>query len=257
MDSTSSGSAIGGSDAPMPPSHRPFQDTKAFIIIPLVLIVVIIGIGAFLITNKGHSAALTSSSTLPTTSLNGQSSTITQSSTVNPTTSISNNQANVTCPCMTKTQIIALFNDSYTAQSSAIYSTRSSTNFSNDSSLPQPLFNSLVKKWYVKYNGPGNQGHNSSFSETIIKSTDAAGLYNYELNYSLSHSNATHSQGTTYTGFNYTYWGLTVKNDSGAEANYAIVIGYKDGYFVSADAATVNNGSRLYYTQDALDLSLP
>lgn len=207
---------------PQPTPARSFQNTKAFIIVPIILIIIVIAAGSFLLLNKQGStssvstsiASAANSTTIVTSSINSGSS----------------------CPCLSAQQFkqilnisaaksqTAIFNVTFAQNNSALSKLQSHNPEANKTALPAAIQDNLTEAWIVSYNALSA----GSSTEVVMKSSNINGFINY-FNSETTSSSSEIPIGNI-NGFHYLYlafplFGINTITIEGYTNDYIIVFG--------------------------------
>ena len=232
------------SASPAEPRAKSMWDTQAFIILPVLLIVLAVGFFMFLQFDL-HTTSLhllqNTTSKSPTATNNASNSYSTSNpkasnNATNITTSVSSSNGNVntSCPCLTGEQFSGLFNNSLEGTYNIVAENQQGIGISWASSAPPPsqqLAGST--RWYVLYNfSGGNAG------ETVDKISNATKLYLFSTNYSYWTAGKTAAKIGSTNGFTYSYF-----NFQNGNLTDVIVSGYKGNFYVLLTIGFKNSNS--------------
>ena len=228
-----------------------FQNSKAFLIIPLVLIILVIAGGSYLILNKSSAA---------TTSIPPASTSIAAAGAASTTVSpggVTGPSTGAHCPCLSKEQIRTMLNDSPASSANARFNV--SPMLTKDEYLAEAnktgssgfgassyLLDNMTGLWAATYNNSrtmqttyGSETVPDSVTEVVIlfSASSAQSIYNhYIAELHNSSSNVTIPSGSvggfSFSNLNFSFLGSTTD----------ILVGYRSNYFVLLALSTTNNG---------------
>ncbi len=159
------------------PEHKSFQNSKAFVIIPLLLIIVVLIGGYFLITTKPvPTTTTTASSTIAAV----PNRTTTVASTTITNVSASNSSSG--CPCLKEGQVQTLLNDSKAYASNALFNVSLETGLASIksahpnlatvfNSLPANTTSGITRGWFLSYNSTANATTKEAFQQQVLESS--------------------------------------------------------------------------------------
>jgi hypothetical protein len=234
-----------------------FQDSKAFIYIPLILIVIVVVGGTFLIINKSGSASQGSSTSMITTSTINSSSSVQKPPSSYISSTISSNTSSVStttivqsspCHCLSLAQIEAIFNGSVAYKnttsanlnvtSETISSLRQSSGPLYPSQAPTYILDNITSSWSIAYTVPYN-GDGPIVEPVVGLSVETKGsanaLFNYAVNDTALENSGTMQAdegGTVHGGYYNDSNGLWYDYVTFGNSRQITIIAYKGNHYI-------------------------